>query len=78
MVHDKYCQKGVCPTEYRLQVQGSMMVTGYETWWFMSYFPGLSPFILPVKRDSKLINVLQCEIDLFIKDLDELVTRLKA
>jgi predicted phage-related endonuclease len=78
IVHDKYCDKGVCPTEYRLQVQGSMMVTGYGSWFFMSYFPGLKPFIREIFRDEKLIDILRDEMDLFIDDLDDLVIRLKA
>ncbi len=78
MVHDKYLKGGVCPTEYRLQVQGSLAVTGYKTWWFVSYFPEVAPLIIPVKRDEKLIAVILKEMNQFITDLDALVNRLKA
>jgi len=77
MVHDKYCEKGICPTEYRLQVQTSLMVTGFDSWFFMSYFPGLNPFIIEVQRDERLISVIFEEIEAFICDLDSLVARLK-
>lgn len=77
ITHDKYLSDGVLPTEYRLQVQGSLMVTGYQTWWFMSYFPGLKPFIIPVERDEKLIAVLKDEMERFIDDVKSLIDRLK-
>lgn len=76
MVHDGYMQGRVCPTEYRLQVQGSLAVTGYKAWWFMSYFPEVKPFIIRVERDEKLISVILAEMERFITDLDALVDRL--
>tara|TARA_B100000614_G_scaffold5785_1_gene5593 strand:+ start:1395 stop:2000 length:606 start_codon:yes stop_codon:yes gene_type:complete len=77
-VHDQYLQKGVCPTEYRIQVQSSLAVTGWKTWWFVSYFPEVTPLIIPVKRDEKLIAIILKEMDRFITDLDALIERLKA
>lgn len=76
--HDKYLTKGVCPTEYRLQVQASMAVTGYKRWWFVSYFPGTKPLIIPVDRDEKLISIILEEMDRFISDLDAMIERLAA
>lgn len=78
MVHDGYIQGRVCPTEYRLQVQGSLAATGYKAWWFMSYFPEVQPFIIRVERDEKLIAVILAEMERFITDLDALVERLRA
>ena len=78
MVHDKYLQGNVCPTEYRLQIQGSLAAADYETWWFVSYFPGVKPLIIPVKRDEKLISIILSEMDQFLADLDSLINRLRA
>lgn len=78
IVHDGYMNGGVCPTEYRLQVQGSLAVSGYKAWHFMSYFPEVRPFIIRVERDEKLISIIIAEMDSFINDLDELVNRLKS
>lgn len=50
--HIDYLLTGELPPEYKLQVHGSMAVTGLDSWWFMSYFPGLNPFIIEVKRDE--------------------------
>jgi len=74
--HVGYLAKGKMPTTYVCQVQGSLMCTGYESWFFMSYFPGLKPFILEVQRDEKLIKILQEEIDKFCADLKLLVKKL--
>ena len=39
--HLKYLRDGVVPSEYRMQVQFSLWVTGLPVWYFMSY--GASP-----------------------------------
>lgn len=63
--HVNYLMEGELPNEYRLQVHGSMAVTGLNVWWFMSYFPGLEPLILKVERDSFTEKVSK-ELDKFL------------
>jgi hypothetical protein len=41
--HCKYVLEGELPAEYKLQVHGSMAVTGAPAWWFQSFCPGLPP-----------------------------------
>lgn len=50
--HVGYLLAGELPDEYRPQVHGSMIVTGEDSWDFMSYCPGLPPFIITVERDN--------------------------
>lgn len=50
--HVEYLLEGNLPDEYKLQVHGSMAVTGLPFWYFMSYFPGLKPLILKIERDE--------------------------
>ncbi|MCW1885600.1 YqaJ viral recombinase family protein [Luteolibacter flavescens] len=50
--HARYLVEGVLPDAYRAQVHGSMAVTGLRWWYFMSYCPGLVPFVLRVEWDS--------------------------
>jgi predicted phage-related endonuclease len=50
--HVEYVMAGDLPSAYKLQVHGSMAVTGLDSWYFMSYFPSLNPLIIEVKRDS--------------------------
>jgi hypothetical protein len=54
-VHLKYLITGELPDDYAAQVHGSMFVTGYPRWTFLSYRRGFPPFILEVKRDEAII-----------------------
>ena len=75
--HIKYMLDGKLPTEYFQQVQGSMYVTGFDRWDFMSYFPGIKPFIVVVKRDEEWIKRLHEELVLFKQDLNNIMEKLK-
>jgi putative phage-type endonuclease len=50
--HIKYHVENKVPDAYRAQVHGSMAVTGLKHWYFMSYCPGMNPFIIRVDRDE--------------------------
>jgi len=50
--HAQYLIEGKCPDPYRPQVHGSMAVTGLDHWYFMSFCPGMAPFITRVERDD--------------------------
>ena len=50
--HCEYVIDGQLPAKYRPQVHFSMAITGIRTWYFMSFFPGLKPLILPVEWDE--------------------------
>ena len=50
-----YKRFGKLPPEYVQQVQGCMWVTGRSSWWFYAYHPDMSPFVLHVERDDKLL-----------------------
>lgn len=51
-LHIGWLLAGVLPEKHRLQVHGSMAVTGLRRWDFFSYCPGLPPFHLIVRRDD--------------------------
>ena len=76
--HDDYLESGKLPTQYKLQVQTSLALTGWEVWHFLSYFPGVKPFFLEVQRDEELIKIIKVEIKLFLKDLQQLIKKLEA
>lgn len=50
--HARYLLDGVLPDKYRPQVHGSMAVTGLQAWYFLSYCPGLRPFLIKVEWDE--------------------------
>ena len=50
--HARYLLDGVLPDKYKPQVHGSMAVTGLRAWYFLSYCPGLRPFLVKVEWDE--------------------------
>lgn len=54
-VHVKYLIDGKLPKEYAAQVHGSMYVTGFSCWTFLSYRRNFPPLILRVERDDEII-----------------------
>jgi hypothetical protein len=50
--HTNWAVDGVLPVEHALQVHGSMVVTGLNSWHFLSYHPRCKPFHLIIKRDE--------------------------
>ena len=71
-VHQLYLKQKRVPPLYVAQVQGSMMVTGYQSWYFMSFHPDHKPLILEVKRNEDFIRKLRelvLEVELKLKDL---------
>jgi hypothetical protein len=50
--HARWLVDGVVPDTHRPQVHGGMAVTGLRWWYFMSYCPGLAPFIVRVEADA--------------------------
>jgi putative phage-type endonuclease len=75
--HVSYLLSQKLPTEYVQQVQGSMLVTGFKKWFFMSYYPALPPLIIEVKRDEKFIDKLRIELDSFCNELVRITCKLK-
>ena len=50
--HIEWLLAGVLPEKHRLQVHGSMAVTGLSRWDFFSYCPGEPPLHVIVERDD--------------------------
>lgn len=53
------------PNTYKPQVQGSMWVTGFREWDFLSYHPELEPLLITVERDEEYIAALEQAIMAF-------------
>jgi putative phage-type endonuclease len=75
-VHVEYLIKGTLPTAYKAQVQGSMLVLGYDTYDFMSYYPGVKPLIITVKRDEDYIKKLEAALYKFVGELAGVVKKI--
>jgi len=74
------------PDEYEWQVHGGMYVTGYDSWYFVSYNPDFPPelqlHIVEVKRDELRLSNLHVEMTRFLAEVkqkvDALQDRIKA
>jgi putative phage-type endonuclease len=65
------------PTEYYQQTQGELFVTGREYVEFLSYYPGLKPFLVRERPDDVFQKALKRELELFCEELEELTNKLK-
>ena len=75
--HVKYLLDGRLPIDYFCQVQFSLYVTERSSWWFMSHYPGIKPFMVEVYRDEKWISKMEIELTLFNDQLEDMVRQLK-
>lgn len=67
--HVGYLLGGDLPSEYFQQVQGQLYITGREWCDFLSYYPGLKPFLIRVMRDEVFIKKLEVALGEFVKEL---------
>lgn len=76
--HIKYLLEGVLPTEYIMQVQSNLWVTGYDSWDFVSYCPEYTPspiFMLTITPDKAIHRGLDKYVPEFLKALEMLKTK---
>jgi len=73
--HFEYIERGVLPSEYRYQVQGQLFVTGFKYCHFMSYVPGMKPFIIEVLPDAELFELFNQRLDKLIIEVQEKLTK---
>ena len=78
--HLQYLQLAAEPTEYTWQIQGCMWITGRSWWEFASYNPdfpdGLKLSVRRVMRDQSKIESLQLEVENFMREVKEEVSKL--
>lgn len=70
--HIRYLLEGGLPSEYVIQVQANLWVTGYETWDFVSYCPEYQKqplYIFTAHRDLALMTVFNKLIPQFLNTL---------
>lgn len=65
------------PKEHECQLQGNLWVAEREWIDFMSYWPGLDPFVKRVYRDEKAIKSIALGVEIFNNELHELMAKLE-
>ncbi len=74
--HVKYLVNGSLPKEYAAQVMGSMFVTGFKKWVFVSYRRGFPALVLEIHRDEKAMSMIRAAINQFHGDFDRAIERI--
>lgn len=65
-------------SDYRCQVQGSLLITGFDFWDFQSYSPQLPEVLIRFTRDEPFIRKLESALDQFSDELETIVEKVKA
>ena len=68
---------GELPSEYRLQVQGELWVTGRSHCHFYGWHPEIEPFHLVVGRDAKVMAALDEALPKFLNMVAEILLKIK-
>lgn len=74
----KYLESGKLPAEYKAQVQHALMITGWDTWYFMAYHPAFkNQLVIKVKRDEKYISEMREKLDLFLGEMEAIKAKIQ-
>ena len=71
--HFNYIKSGKMPNEYKWQIQHQLFITERKWCDFMSYYPGLKPFIIRVFPDMEMHSKIIDELRLAIKLVKETI-----
>lgn len=72
----KYLLDGALPKEYAPQVHGSLYVTGFSRWRFVSYSRRLPPLLLTIERDEEIQAKISAALKSILASLDSAYKRL--
>ncbi len=75
--HVKYLCMGVLPKEYVCQVYGSMFVTGFKRWMFVSYRRGFPALVLEIYAGDQAMTRIAEAIDSFHSEFDRAMKRIQ-
>ena len=73
--HAEYLYYGVLPDDYKAQVHGYLIISGRAWWDFLSYCPGLQPFIIRVTPDE-YTKQLRVNMELFWTDYEAVLRKI--
>lgn len=75
--HVGYLLNGKLPKDYVAQVHGSMFVTGFKEWRFLSYRRRFPNLVLTVERDDKIQAALKQALGEFLQKFDAALKRME-
>jgi len=66
--HFAWQEEGTLPNDFKCQVHGCMIVTGFRSWWWMNHCPPYEPVIIEVHWDA-FTNKLAAALEEFDRDV---------
>lgn len=75
--HVGYLLENKLPSDYFQQVHGQMLISQRMWCDFMSYYPGIKPFIIRIEQDVKFLTLLYAELKLFCEELETVVKQIQ-
>lgn len=69
--HVGYLLDGKLPDAYKMQIQGSLWVSRFQSWHFMSFHPKITPFIIEVKPDPQVQEAITAAAAQFEQNVRE-------
>ncbi len=75
--HVRYLVNGILPKEYVAQVYGSMFVTGFKKWMFVSYRRGFPALVIELQWNEKYDRAIREAIVSFHAEFDRATQRIK-
>ena len=76
--HVGYLLENAVPEDYLAQVHGSMLVTGAQSWEFLSYRRNFPPLHVTVRRDEQIQTILREALELHLAAFDAAYEKLAA
>lgn len=64
-------------TNYKCQVQGSLLISGFDHWDFLSYHPQLPEVLIRFERDQPFIDKMEAGLRQFLTEIDEVCAKVK-
>lgn len=77
-LHLELLLAGELPKEHKAQCQGQLWIAGRQWLDFLSYWPGLPPFLVRVQRDDDYIAELQVAVGQFVTEMQEALAKIRA
>ena len=71
--HFEYIKKAKLPSIYHAQVQLQLMVTQFEFWDFISFYPKIKPLIVRVQPEKEYHRQIQDKLRIAIQDVNDLL-----
>lgn len=73
-----YLLENKLPAVYYHQVQGSMLVTGFDRWDFCTYSPGLPPLVIHNEPNKEFLKKLKDALESFVMELATVIGKLRG